>query len=289
MNMERKTKRSRTKNRNSVYIILLAVLIIIGIALIIFGLSRFFGWFEPTQEPDNSSSTVEPTEKPTPKPTEHEPTPTQEPTPEPTEEPTPEPTEEPTPEPIITYPTDPDLLLLANKENPLPDEYLPNLTYYDVVPVASVIYDDLVRMMNDANNYGGSLWIASGYRSIEEQGGILWNATQNRMRDYDMTEEEAREHALQTIALPGTSEHNTGMAVDFNYVTYDFENTAVYAWLFENSANYGFIQRYQKHKEDITGYNYEPWHFRYVGVEAAKEMNELDMCLEEYLDYLDEQ
>ena len=66
----------------------------------------------------------------------------------------------------------------------------------------------------------------------------------------------------------------------------DFENTKEFAWLVENAEDYGFILRYKKEKRDITKVNYEPWHWRYVGVEHAKEINKLDMCLEEYIEYL---
>ena len=91
---------------------------------------------------------------------------------------------------------------------------------------------------------------------------------------------------FKIINKPGTSEHNLGLAVDFNYVNLDFENTKAFTWLKENAEDYGFILRYRKDKEDITKVEYEPWHWRYVGKEHAKKINELDMCLEEYIDYL---
>ena len=90
----------------------------------------------------------------------------------------------------------------------------------------------------------------------------------------------------QTINRPCTSEHNLGLAVDFNYINNEFEKTKEFSWLQKNAENYGFILRYNKNKENITQVNYEPWHWRYVGVDNAKKMNELNMCLEEYLEYL---
>lgn len=101
-----------------------------------------------------------------------------------------------------------------------------------------------------------------------------------------MSKKEAEEMTLKIINKPGTSEHNLGLAVDFNYVNLDFENTKGFRWLKNNAENYGFILRYKKEKEDITKVEYEPWHWRYVGKEHAILMNRLDMCLEEYIDYL---
>lgn len=88
------------------------------------------------------------------------------------------------------------------------------------------------------------------------------------------------------INKPECSDHNLGLAVDFNYVKEDFENTKAFKWLTKNAENYGFILRYPKGKEYITKVDYEPWHWRYVGEENAKKMNELNMCLEEYVEYL---
>lgn len=94
---------------------------------------------------------------------------------------------------------------------------------------------------------------------------------------------------MQYINKPGASDHNLGLAVDFNNVDNDFENSKAYKWLSENAEDYGFILRYPKDKVSITGIEYESWHWRYVGKEHAKKMNELDMCLEEYVDYLKNQ
>ena len=101
-----------------------------------------------------------------------------------------------------------------------------------------------------------------------------------------MTREDAYENARLTIQEPGHSEHHTGLAVDFNDVSSDFRNTEAYAWLQKNAAKYGFVERYPEDKVDITGIDYESWHYRYVGREHAEAMQSLNMCLEEYVLYL---
>ena len=103
-----------------------------------------------------------------------------------------------------------------------------------------------------------------------------------------MGEALAEETALRTIAKPGHSEHHTGLAVDLNDVSDDFEETQAYRWLQAHAAEYGFIQRYRTDKSHITGIDNESWHYRYVGREHALAMERLDLCLEEYVAYLRE-
>ena len=179
-------------------------------------------------------------------------------------------------------------LVLVNDEVPLPEDYEMKPRLYSNIQVNFKIYDELCMLLNDAAAANVSLWLASGYRSVEEQETILENAVQRRMRD-GYTREEAYENALQTIQLPGHSEHHTGLAVDFNDVSSDFRDTAAYKWLQENAAQYGFVERYPADKVDITGIDYEPWHYRYVGKVHAEAMRERGMCLEEYVAYLKEQ
>lgn len=180
-------------------------------------------------------------------------------------------------------------LVLVNDVVPLPDDFVVTPQLYGDVQINSKMYTALRDLLRDASNAGVTLWVASAYRSVEEQTQILENAIQNRMQDYGMTREEAEENALLTIQEPGHSEHHTGLAVDFNDVSRDFKNTDAYAWLMENAANYGFVERYPEDKVDITGIDYECWHFRYVGRDNAVAMNSLDMCLEEYVLYLKNQ
>ena len=190
--------------------------------------------------------------------------------PEETPEPTPTPTPTPTPVTMENYwldfqQSEDPLLVLVNEHIPLPEDYDPDLTGYDGVQINGLMYDALYQMLADAREEGMDLWVASGYR------------------DYGMTQEEARENALRSFALPGHSEHHTGLAVDFNGVNREFEDTEEYAWLMENAWRYGFIQRYPEEKTEITGIIFEPWHYRYVGREHAEAMWREDLCLEEYL------
>lgn len=182
------------------------------------------------------------------------------------------------------------LLVLVNNEVAIPEDYSPHLVdFAESCQVSDTIYDPLTELLRDARDSGMNLWIASSYRSAEEQEAILASAAQNREAEYGMTESEAMADALESIALPGHSEHETGLAVDFNTVSEDFENTSEFVWLSENAENYGFVLRYPKEKENVTGIIYEAWHYRYVGVENAKAMNSLGMCLEEYVEYLGKQ
>ena len=104
--------------------------------------------------------------------------------------------------------------------------------------------------------------------------------------DSGYSKEAAEKEAATCIALPGSSEHHTGLAVDFNVTSQSFENSKTFKWLKENAENYGFIMRYPSDKMDITGgIIYEPWHWRFVGINIAKEMKSLGMCYEEYCQY----
>ncbi len=176
-------------------------------------------------------------------------------------------------------------LVLVNKENPLPSDYSFTKQSYSGIPVDERMYSSMTAMLNDAINSGMNLWIASGYRSEEEQEAIIDREVSSRMNNNNMSEEEAIETVMLTMLTPGASEHHTGLAIDFNYVSMSFKNTDEYQWLLENAEDYGFILRYPADKADITGIDYEPWHFRYVGIDEAKEMNSLGYCLEEYIDY----
>ena len=106
------------------------------------------------------------------------------------------------------------------------------------------------------------------------------------------SEADAINKANYSRTFSGTSEHNTGLGFDImekgNFsLSESFENTAQFRWLMENAENYGFILRYAEDKTTQTGIMYEPWHFRYVGVEPAKEINRLGLCLEEYIEFLE--
>lgn len=178
-------------------------------------------------------------------------------------------------------------LVLVNSENQLPSNFSLDLAYIDKTrQIDSRIKKELEQMLGDMKRAKiGDIWVQSAYRSVEYQEKIY----QEKIEEYvslGETRERAEILTLKVINKPGTSDHNLGLAVDFNYVDYNFDKTSAYEWLNQNAENYGFVLRYRKDKEEITKIDYEPWHWRYVGVEHAKKMNELDMCLEEYVEYL---
>lgn len=148
-------------------------------------------------------------------------------------------------------------------------------------------YPDLQNMMDDARAEGLSPMICSSYRTGDKQRTLYDNETKRYMAQ-GYSKEEAEKEAAKWVAVPGTSEHQTGLAVDIVAQSYQIldkkqEDTPEQRWLMENSYKYGFILRFPTDKSKITGINYEPWHYRYVGKEAAKEIYERGICLEEYL------
>jgi len=178
-------------------------------------------------------------------------------------------------------------LVLVNYENTLPNDFSPELSNIDKTrKFDSRAIEFLMMMLKDIKSQGyKNIWPQSTYRSVARQEEIF-NKKVNSYISMGKTREEAEKLTLQKINKPGTSEHNLGLAVDFNNVDYNFEKSKEYKWLMENAENYGFILRYPREKKDITKVDCEPWHWRYVGEEHAKKMNELNMCLEEYVEYL---
>lgn len=199
-------------------------------------------------------------------------------------------------------------LMLLNKEWELPEDFKWDLVYwsngqsvdalslnykqYDqVFAVDRAAYRPLKDMFAAADKAGVPLQMVSPYRSIQKQD-RLFTESVNYYKNQGFSESEAIKKANYSRTFTGTSEHNTGFGFDIleegNWtLTEGFENTAQFKWLMKNAENYGFILRYQKDKTDITGIMYEPWHFRYVGVDDAKKINSMNMCLEEYIAYLD--
>lgn len=178
-------------------------------------------------------------------------------------------------------------LLLINYENPVPEDYYIDLANYDASrQFDSRAIDFLKVMLKVAKAEGaGDMWAQSTYRSYSVQDGLFKNKVAKLVAS-GYSKEEAEVLAQKSVNKPGYSEHNIGLAVDFNNVDYNFENTKGYKWLLENAEDYGFILRYKEEKKDITNVKFEPWHWRYVGIDNAKAMNELDMCLEEYVEYV---
>lgn len=174
-------------------------------------------------------------------------------------------------------------LLLVNATHPLPEGYTVALkTLRNGHYVDERIYPELQQMFDDAREAGIYPFINESYRTAERQQEIL----DDYIASYEaqgMSHEEAVQKAHTIVAKPGTSEHQLGLAVDI-VAEYDVDSTATWQWLKENAWRYGFILRYPADKVEITGIDYEPWHYRYVGCPTAQEITERGLCLEEYLE-----
>lgn len=187
-------------------------------------------------------------------------------------------------------------LTLVNFENALPEDYAPEklLEVDNGYMVDSRVMFSAKQMISDAYQKDGVGIIAlSAYRDYQYQQDLYDNKVLRLMQE-GRSLADATAEAATVVALPGTSEHQLGLAldlVDARHVDLDEsqENTAAYKWLYEHCAEYGFIVRYPNGKTDITGIIYEPWHFRYVGKDAAKVIMDKHITLEEYLsDYYTE-
>ena len=180
-------------------------------------------------------------------------------------------------------------LQLINWENPLPEDYeageLTELSNGHAVD--SRIYPALQEMMDDARAAGYNPLICSSFRTWDKQSQLYERKVQFYI-DQGSDRATAEEQAAVWVARPGTSEHQSGLAVDINADGIHSAGYEVYDWLSENSCRYGFIQRYPAGKTEITGIGNEPWHYRYVGVEAAQDMKAQGFCLEEYLEAMGE-
>lgn len=147
----------------------------------------------------------------------------------------------------------------------------------------SRIYPYLQEMFDAARKDGIYPVVREGYRTYEEQQKILDDKIKAYINE-GYSQSRAERTAKEWVALPGTSEHQLGIAVDINADKSKSSNDEVYTWLAANAHNYGFILRYPQGKQEITGTSYEPWHYRYVGVDAAREIYERGICLEEYFE-----
>ena len=175
-------------------------------------------------------------------------------------------------------------LIVVNRWNPIPENYSVELTVLsNGQKVDSRIYPHLQEMFDAARAEGIYPIVREGYRTDEEQQEILDDKIQAYINE-GYSQWRAERNAKEWVALPGTSEHQLGIAVDINADKSKCTNDDVYAWLAENAYKYGFILRYPLDKQEITGTSYEPWHYRYVGVEAAQEIHERGICLEEYFE-----
>ena len=158
-----------------------------------------------------------------------------------------------------------DGILVVNKTYPVPADYNPG-----VDPEAQSAFN---KMQADAYELGLNIYISYGFRSYDYQAGLYQR----------YVDRSGQAEADRQSARPGHPEHQTGLAFDLNSITDEFKDTDEGKWVTENCHNYGFIIRYPADKESVTGYMYEPWHIRYLGVETAQAVHDSGLCLEEYL------
>lgn len=183
-------------------------------------------------------------------------------------------------------------LILTNARYPIPEDYTVELK---VLPgteqsVDARIYDTTLRMISDMKAEGLRPIVCSAYRTLDRQE-ILFNRKVKSYVKKGYSMEAASREAQHVLSIPGSGEHCLGLAIDVCSQSYQrleegFEDTKEGKWLREHCADYGFILRYDKGKEESTGINYEPWHFRYVGVDVAKYITEKGITLEEF--YIEE-
>ena len=187
------------------------------------------------------------------------------------------------------------LMVLVNHTSKMPDDYT-----FDTKECGSatavnktlqtVACDAFLSMQKAAAADGVTVWMQSGYRSVKYQTSLYERKTKYYLdKGYDNA--TAREKAAAVVNPPGYSEHNCGLAADLNSPEHTgldegFEKTAAFRWLCEHAGDYGFILRYPKDAEDKTEIIYEPWHWRYVGVENAAKINASGLCFEEYIETL---
>ncbi len=179
-------------------------------------------------------------------------------------------------------------LILVNPWNEVPEDYEVKLTRLrNGQAVDSRCYPMLQQMMDDCRADGLNPYICASYRTMKKQKALFADKVKRVLLE-GCPKDEAEDEAAKTVARPGTSEHQLGLALDIvdaddpQLETWQ-EDTPVQQWLMKNSWKYGFVLRYPPEKSSITGIIYEPWHYRYVGRQAAEEMYTRGLCLEEYL------
>lgn len=195
-------------------------------------------------------------------------------------------------EELVIRPEDMWCLILTNAEYPVPEDYA--VTLKDVPgtdqKIDERIYEPLMNMLEAMKAEGLSPVVCSGYRTLDKQE-KLFNRKVSAYVKKGRSKEESYALARQTLSIPGSGEHCLGLAVDFYTRSYHqleraFEKTPEGKWLREHAQDYGFTLRYDEGKEEITGIEYEPWHFRYVGIDVARYLKEHNLSLEEF--YIEE-
>ena len=216
--------------------------------------------------------------------------------PEPTAAPEPTPTPEPTPDPdspagralALGLPEPPDIdidsweYLLANIDNNIAEYVPPEIVELEWQYFDSRVIEPMVAFVEDARAQGLNVYLSSGYRSYSDQAANYQRVINNGYVDGKTSD------GFYVSLPPGTSEHQTGLVCDITDVYYplkdrSIENTATYQYMSKHCQDFGFIVRFPDGKQDITGVMYEPWHFRYVGVEAAAYIMENGLCFEEFV------
>ena len=290
---------SRSHRRRTFKRIRGVILILLVLGLIIWGVTALVRHNatqpDPTPDPNAGQQTGTTDEKL------NDQTPDPDPDPEPTQDPEPDPQPAPDPEPAGTNLTNPGSddwrTILVSAKYPLAEEldmereFICNYAGFDLkvdARIAQALRDFLAAAKAD----GYDLQLISAYRTFARSAILLENEVQAQMKYNGYSREKAEQVAATRVAPPGTSEHNTGLAVDilsgdyyYHHSTMEesFEYDAEAIWMAEHCAEYGFILRYPKGKQDVTGIIFEPWHFRYVGVEIATYIMENNLTLEEYL------
>ena len=189
--------------------------------------------------------------------------------------------------------------ILVNHDNPLSENFIPNdlveldcdtnpvnpSSYYNLREVPAKALTLMMEAMK--NNAIDGIQVSSTYRSYERQVYLLKYYTESKMSSENLSYDAAQKEVLKTLAIPGHSEHQTGLSVDFvqgtKSLTTTFENTSAFEWLSKNAHMFGFILRYPSDKTTATGYDYEPWHYRFVGRTVASRIYEAGICYEEYI------
>ena len=211
------------------------------------------------------------------------------PSPSPSTSQTPEPSSTPEVEEVEKETEIPWNLTLVNADHPLEEGFtVTTSTLSNGLEVDSRMYDALMDMLTACQAEGLEPLVCSAYRSVEKQTQLFQNKIDSYLAD-GLSYDEAYAATAVEIAVPGTSEHSLGLAVDICALSYQLldesqADTAEQQWLMAHCQEYGFILRYPEDKSDLTGIIYEPWHYRYVGVEAATEIMAQGICLEEYLE-----
>lgn len=184
-----------------------------------------------------------------------------------------------------------ELLTLVNYKNKVPDNWQVNLVpLNDRQSIDQRAYQTLQEMLDNAKKEGMNIIVCSSYRTYDKQKQLFVNKVSEYLKK-GYSYNEAQDAASMWVAKPNTSEHQLGLAVDLvsrdnQRLDKSQEKTEEQRWLMENCQRYGFILRYPSDKSNLTGVNYEPWHYRYVGKEHAKKITRQGICLEEYLDNL---